>query len=136
MGIDFKDLIKGIELIRVVVIESNDKNKEQINKGVATLRKQLEANWTPIVSVPEEGVGIYGLSDESGESMAGIAILVNDGGDVVIGNLVGEISIGKVIKIATQMKTLPPGLMEKLTGFNNAESKEASPDQDKAPAEK
>jgi hypothetical protein len=125
MDIDFKDLVKGIELLRVVVIESNDTNKEQINKGVKKLRQQLESDWTPIVSVPEDGVGIYGLSDESGNAMAGIALLINDDGDVVIGNLVGEVSIGKVIKIATQMKSLPPGLMEQLAGFSGGGSSDA-----------
>lgn len=122
MGIDFKDLVKGIQLIRVVVIEANETNKEKINAGVQKLRTQLESNWTPLVSVPEDGVGIYGLSDDSGNAMAGIALLVNDDGDVVIGNLVGEVSIGKILKIATQMKSLPPDLMEKLAGLSGGSS--------------
>ena len=133
MGIDFKDLVKGIELIRVVVIESNEENKHHITKGVEALRKQLESKWTPIVSVPEDGVGVYGMSDASGDAMIGIAVLVNDDGDVVIGNLVGDVSIGKMLKIATQMKSFPSNIMEKLAGLGGG-TKQSTPAPQDEPA--
>jgi hypothetical protein len=118
-GIDFADLVKDVKLIRVVVIEANKTNRPALDKAVKTLRADLEAKWTPIVSVPQENVGIYAMGDPSGESMTGVAVLVYDGGDAVIGNIVGHVSIGKLIKIASQSDKLPKDLLKKLQGFAN-----------------
>src|SRR5690349_7964925 len=62
-GIDMVDLIKDVKLIRVVVIEANKTNRAALDKGVKALRTELEKGWTPIVSVPEDNVGIYAMSD-------------------------------------------------------------------------
>ncbi len=103
LGIDVGDLIKDIKLIRVMVIEATDKSKDHLNRATAKLRSDLEKNWTPIVSIPEENIGIYALSDKSGEEMAGIALLINDGGDVIVGNIVGNLPLGKILKLAASM---------------------------------
>ncbi|MBT5708213.1 MAG: DUF4252 domain-containing protein [Verrucomicrobia bacterium] len=103
IGINVNDLIKDIKLIRVMVIEASKESEAHLNKGTAKLRSDLESNWTSIVSVPEDNVGIYAMSDKSGENMAGLALLINDGGDVIIGNVVGNLPIGKILKIAASM---------------------------------
>src|SRR5262249_24691522 len=115
-GLDIADLIKDVELIRVVVIEANQTNRAALDKGLKTLRTQLEKKWTTIVSVPEENdnVGVYAMSDAAGESTTGLAVLVHDGSDAVIGNIVGHISIGKLIKIASQSGKVPKDLLKKL----------------------
>jgi hypothetical protein len=118
-GINFADLIKDVKLIRVVVIQANRTNRTALDKAVKTLRADLEAKWTPVVTVPEENVGVYAMGDAAGESMAGLAVLVYDGGDAVIGNVVGRVSLGKLIKIASRMDKLPKGLLEKLGGLGN-----------------
>ena len=119
-GIEFGDLIREIKLVQVVVVEANDENRAELDKGVKALRAKLEADWTPIVTVPEENVGVYAMSDKSGESMAGIAVLVNDGGDAVIANVVGRVSIGKLVQVASRMDKFPKDLLKKLTGFQES----------------
>jgi len=118
-GIDFPDLVKDVKLIRVVVIEANDTNRPALDKGMKTLKGTLEAKWTQIVTVPEENVGVYAIGDPSGDSMAGLAVLVNNDGDAVIVNVVGRVSIGKLIKIASRSDKLPKGMLEKLRAIGN-----------------
>ena len=103
VGINVNELIQDIKLIRIVVIEGNKDNSAQIAKGSAMLRSQLEKNWMPIVNIPDDNVGIYAMSDKSGEEMAGLALLINDGDEAIIGNIVGNIPLGKVLKIAASM---------------------------------
>lgn len=133
-GIDFAELIKDVKLIRVVVIEADQTNRPALDKAVRTLRADLEAKWIPIVSVPENNVGVYALGDPSGESMAGLAVLVYDGGNVVIANIVGRISIGKLIAMASHMHGLPPGLLQQLQGLGGQATSRGSQAEAKAPA--
>jgi hypothetical protein len=130
-GVNISELIKDVKLIRVVVMEGKkDKkknNSEAIAKGMATLRSTLEKSWTPIAVVAEdkEKVGIYALGDPSGESTAGLAVLVHEeGGDAVIANIVGRVSVGKIMKAASQMGKLPKDLLKKLNSAGGDEGKE------------
>jgi hypothetical protein len=118
-GIDLPDLLKDVKLIRVVVIEATTNNRPALDKSMKELRAELDGKWTPIVTVPESNVGIYALGDPSGESMAGIALLVYDNGEAVIANVVGHVSIGKVIKIAMQTGKLPKDLLKQLQSFGD-----------------
>lgn len=125
-GAEFAELIKDVKLIRLVIIEANQTNRPALDAAVKSLRAELEAKWTPIVAVPEENVGVYAMGDPSGEKVAGIAVLVYDGGDAVIGNVVGHVPIGKVIRLASQMNKLPKGLLKKLQGMNSSTSTSTS----------
>jgi len=120
-GVDIADLIKDVKLIRVVVIEANQTNRPALDKALKALRSQLEKKWTTIVSVPEdkEHVGVYAMSDPAGESTTGLAVLIYDDSDVVIGNIVGHIAIGKLIKIASQSGKVPKDLLKKLQTLGN-----------------
>jgi hypothetical protein len=132
-GINFKDLVKDIKLIRLVVIEAREETRPHIEKAVAELRKKVAATWTPIIIVQEENVGIYALGDESGDGMAGLALIIYDKGNTVIANIVGKVSIGKVLRIATQMNAIPKDILEKLSGTSGRtddRSKESSPKED------
>jgi hypothetical protein len=137
-GINFADLVKDVQLIRVVVIEAKTNDRVALEKGVTTLRSELEAKWTPVVSVPEENdsVGIYAMGDPKGESMTGLAVLVHDSGDTVIVNIVGHVSIGKLIRIATRMHGLPKDLLQKLGGLGNPADAKSGSDKDDASAQK
>lgn len=120
-GIDLADLVKDVKLIRVVVIEGNKSNKAELEKAMKKLRTEVESKWTSLVGVHDEGdtVGVYAMGDPSGDSMAGLAVLVHDGkgGDTVIVNVVGNVSIGKLIKIASQSNKLPKDLLKQLQGI-------------------
>ncbi len=118
-GINFADLVKDVKLIRVVVIEANQTNRVALDKAVKALKATLESKWTQIVTVPEENVGVYAMGDPSGDSMAGLAVLVHDGNDAVIVNIVGHVSIGKLIKVASHSGKLPKGMLEKLRAIGN-----------------
>jgi hypothetical protein len=120
-GMDIADLIKDVKLIRVVVINANHTTRATLDKAMKTLRDELEKKWTTIVSVPEEKehVGVYAMSDPAGESTTGLAVLVFDGNDAVIGNIVGRVSIGKLVKIASQSGKLPKDFLKKLQGLGN-----------------
>jgi hypothetical protein len=110
----------------LVVIEKVSKtNKAALKEGLATLRATLESKWTPVTVVPDENVGIYALGDPAGESMAGLAVLVDNGGDTVIANIVGRVSLGKIIKIASNMNKIPKDFLTKLSGGGAGEEKPA-----------
>jgi hypothetical protein len=118
-GIDLPDLLKDVKLIRVVVIQANTNNRPALDKSMKELRAELDGKWTTIVSVPDSNVGVYAIGDSAGESMAGIAVLVYDNGEAVIANVVGHVSIGKLIKIATQSGKLPKDLLKQLQNFGD-----------------
>lgn len=125
-GLSLKDLVDDIKLIRVVVIGADDKHGDAIDRGLKKLKAELEESWTSIVSVPGENVHIYARSNNAGDRMAGIALVVADGGSVVLGNVVGEIPIGKILKIATKLKgdMIPAELLEQLAGLSNSKEEE------------
>jgi len=117
-GINIAELIQDIKLIRVVVMQGNKTNSEAIAKGIAILKSTLDEKWTPITVVAEddEKVGVYAMSDPSGESTAGLAVLIHEGGgDAVIANIVGRVSLGKIVKAASQMDKFPKDLLKKLS---------------------
>lgn len=116
LGTDLGDVVKEVKLIRVLVFESEKNQKAALDKGMKALQEILDAKWTSIVSVPEENVRVYAIGDAAGESVAGIALLIQDGEDAVVANVVGHVSLGKLLKIATESKKLPKDLLKKLSG--------------------
>jgi hypothetical protein len=117
-GINVSELIQDIKLIRVVIMKPNPTQGEAVAEGMTKLKSTLEAKWTAIAVVTEqkEKVGVYAMSDPSGESIAGLAVLIQDsGGEAIIANVVGRVSVGKLIKVASQMNKFPKDLLKKLT---------------------
>jgi len=116
-GIDLADLVKDIKLIRIVVVEVTQTNKQALDTAVKTLQKELVAKWTPIVQVTEDKVNIYAMRDAKGESPAGLAMLCNNDDDVIIINVVGHVSIAKIINIASKNNNkVINDVVKKLTG--------------------
>jgi hypothetical protein len=132
-GINLSELIQDVKLIRVVVMEGRKEHGEAIAKGVAALRASLEKNWTPITAVSEgkEHVGVYAISDASGESTAGLALLIHDGNEAVIANIVGKVSIGKILSVASKMDKFPKDLLKKLSGAAGGEKESGKKDGEK-----
>jgi len=111
-GIQLKELIKDIQLIRVVVLEGDQAGHPRVAEGLKKLRAQLESDWISIVQVPEGGVGVYALADYTGSAMQGLAVLVHDGGEAVLVNVVGGVPLAKIISLATSMDKFPKELLK------------------------
>jgi hypothetical protein len=134
--INFAELIKDVKLIRVVVFEAGKADRAALDKGMKDLRAQLDAKWTALVSVADgkENVGVYLRSSDDGDTMAGLALLVHDGSDAVIANIVGKVSIGTVVKAASRMHKFPKDLLKKLTdAVTPAEDKTDQPQKEDKP---
>jgi len=116
---DLSDLVKDVKLIRVLVFEGTKSNRTALAKSMKPLQDELEDKWTALVHVKDEGdnVGVYIKGDASGDSVAGLAVLVHDGGDgdTVIVNVVGHVSLGKLIKFASQSNKFPKDLLKQLS---------------------
>lgn len=122
LGINLKELTQDIQLLRVVVLDADDEHQEAVRKGLKKLHAQLEEHWTAIVSLPEDNVHVYARSDESGEELAGLALLVAEDGEAVIGNLVGNVPIGRIAKIAAHLgeDMVPRELLQTLATLHGA----------------
>ena len=64
-----------------------------LSKGIEPI--ELDA-LSARLAVPKDNVFIYARSEASGEKLAGAALLVADGNNLVIGNLVGHVPLGKL----------------------------------------
>ncbi len=103
-GINVADLTQGIQLIRVVVFEVKDPDKQKIvSSGIEELKKSMSSKWMPIVNVPDGNVTLFAMADETGKRLAGLAMMVAEKNSAVIGNIVGEVQIGKIIAAAGKM---------------------------------
>lgn len=103
-GINVADLTQGIQLIRVVVFEVKDPEKQKkVSSGIEKLKKSMSSKWMPIVNVPDGNVTVFAMGDETGKRLAGLAMMVAEKNSAVIGNIVGEVQIGKIIAAAGKM---------------------------------
>jgi Ca2+/Na+ antiporter len=123
MGVNIADIVDDIQLIRFVVFEAKDPQTKEIAKsGLQKLRESMSSKWMPIVNVPDDNVTIFAMGNETGNRLAGLAMLVADNSDVVIGNIIGDIQLGKIIGIASQFALKAGGdpkakeALEKLLG--------------------
>jgi hypothetical protein len=127
---DLADLVKDVKLIRVLVFEGTKSNRAALAKSIKPLRDELDDKWTSLVRVKDEGdnVGVYVKGDATGDSVAGLAVLVHDGddGDTVIVNVVGHVSLGKLMKFASQSGKLSPELFKQLSAAGVMPSAEAN----------
>lgn len=137
-GLNLKDLVKDIRLIRLVIIENQPQHQKLVEKGMADLRAVLRDKWTCVVDLPSENIGIYAISGEDGQSMAGVALLIHGKGDAIVANIIGKVSIGKLVQAAGQLKSLPPELLGKLSALGGGAPSEPAkePAADPAPAAK
>jgi hypothetical protein len=137
-GINLTELVKEIQLIRVMIIESTPANRAHVDSAVTALRQDLTSKWNTVVSIPEENIGVYAVSDPSGEKLAGLAVLIADDGDVIIGNVVGNLPLGKILKIAAQIQG-PNGdlirrALSEFTGMASQTQTESAPAESAAKA--
>lgn len=127
-GVNISELTKDIQLLHMVVFEAKDpQTMEAAKSGLEKLKKSMNSNWMPIVNVPDGNVTIFAMGDETGSRLAGLALMVADKKAVVVGNIVGEVQIGKIIAAATKIAAkggLNPGengtLLKLMEGLNPA----------------
>jgi len=113
--INIADLTKDIQLVHMVVFDAKDPEMlESARSGLEKLKKSMSSKWTPIVNVPEGNVTIFAMGDETGNRLSGLAMMVSDTNAVVIGNIVGEVQIGKIIAAASKIAAK--------SGFNPGEN--------------
>lgn len=117
MGIELSSLVKDIDLIRLIVIGTEEAQKTNVSNGIKALRTQLNDEWMSIISVPDGGVGIYAKTNDTGETMEGISALISNGDDAVIINIVGRVPLAKIIQIAGSMNKLPKDFLKNLGNF-------------------
>jgi len=125
-GINISELTKDIQLLHIVVFETKDPQMaEATRSGLENLKNSMSSKWMPIVNVPDGNVTIFAIGDETGSRLAGLAMMVADKNAIVIGNIVGEIQIGKIIAAASKIAAkggLKPGendILQKLMGGLN-----------------
>ncbi|MEJ2108730.1 MAG: DUF4252 domain-containing protein [Acidobacteriota bacterium] len=125
-GVNIADLTKDIQLMRMVVFDAKDpETMKAARSGLEKLKKSMGSKWLPIVNVPEGNVTIFAMGDESGSRLGGLALMVSDANAVVIGNIVGEVQIGKIVAAASKIAAkggFDPGkneMLQKLMGGMN-----------------
>ncbi len=87
------DLFSKLERVRVLVGSPKKVETASVGSIISDARMRLEnSGWDKILTVEEEDEQVYLYSLEQGEAIAGLTVLVNDGGDeVVLVNIAGSI---------------------------------------------
>ena len=136
-GINIGDLTDGIQHIRVVVFEVKDPEMQKmVSSGVDKLKKSMSSKWMPIVNVPDGNVTVFAMGDETGKRLAGLAMMVSEKNSAVIGNIVGEVQIGKIIAAAGKIAASDAGVKEALNKMLQGMKPPPPPDSEApAPAE-
>ena len=98
---EFAEIVSNLEAIRVRIAPMEnldpDKARSAMAQGAALLE---ERGWQAMVRIRDEDEQVYIYSLESGESMAGMTVLVVDSDEAVMVNLVGDIdfeSLGSLV---------------------------------------
>jgi hypothetical protein len=107
---DAAKLLRSVELVRVNVVGLTDENREEMQKRVEKIRRDLDSHgWERNVNVQGkkgEDVGVY-TSTRGGEALAGVAITVIDPKNVVLVNVVGEIRPEQIAALGESLNIKP-----------------------------
>ena len=107
-----------IEHIRIMVVPFDPEHADRVASDVVKLADKLKRDqWYPIVHVREEPevVNIYSRLD--GDKMAGLAVIVTDGQELVFINIVGEMDparIGSIIGMVSGGEGVDPEFLQNL----------------------
>jgi len=103
-------LIRSVRLIRVNVVGLTDENRDAMKKRVEKIRSNLEEKgWERNVNVQGkdgEDVGVY-TKTRGGEALAGVAVTVMDSENVVLVNVVGDITPAQVASLGESLNIKP-----------------------------
>jgi hypothetical protein len=103
-------LLRSVRLVRVNVVGLTDENREEMEKRVTQIRRDLdEKGWERNVNVKSkdgEDVGVY-TKTRGGEALEGIAITVVESKNAVFVNLVGDIKPDQVAALGESLNIKP-----------------------------
>ena len=103
-------LIRSVRLVRVNVIGLTDQNRDEMEKRVQKIRDDLEEKgWERNVNVQGkdgEDVGVY-TKTRGLEALAGVAVTVVDSENLVLVNVVGDISPDQVASLGESLNIKP-----------------------------
>ena len=107
---DVARLIRSVQLIHVNVVGLTDENRDEIQKRVTKFRDSLDAQgWDRNVNVRDkngEDVGVF-TKTRGGDALAGLAVTVTDGKDVVLVNIVGDIRPDQIAALGESLNIKP-----------------------------
>lgn len=103
------EVLRGLQLVRVNVIGLNAENRDEMEKRVKAIRSELEArHWERIVTAQksDEDVSVF-LKMRGDEAVEGLAVTVQDKGEVVLINIVGNIQPEKIALVGERLNIEP-----------------------------
>lgn len=107
---DAANLLRSVQLVRVNVVGLTDENREEMQKRVQKIRRDLDSHgWERNVNVQGkdgEDVGVYTCT-RGGEAFAGVAITVMDQKNVVLVNVVGDIRPEQIAALGESLNIKP-----------------------------
>ena len=107
---DVAELIRGLQLIRVIVIGLDEENRAEMEKRIKKIRSELDAKgWERVVTAQkkDEDVGVY-LKTRGADAVEGLVITVIEGNrEAVLINIVGDIKPDKIAVIGERMNIEP-----------------------------
>jgi hypothetical protein len=96
------EVLKGLKGVRVNVMGLTDENRDEIQKRVASIRKELDTKgWERVVTAMKEGndVGVF-MRTRGSQAVEGIVVTVLEGNKhAVLVNVVGDIQPEKLSMI-------------------------------------
>jgi len=107
---DAAKLLRSVQLVRVNVVGITDENREEMQKRVQKIRRDLDSRgWERNVNVQGkdgEDVGVYS-NTRGGEALAGVAVTVIDSKNIVLVNVVGDIKPEQIAALGESLNIKP-----------------------------
>ena len=105
-------LIGNLKRVRVNVVGLDDSNREDAIKHIESLRRKLEADgWTQMVTVREKNDGSnvdVHVKQRGDDVIDGLVVtVIDDKGEAVLVNIVGNISAHQIAKVAENLNIEP-----------------------------
>src|SRR6478735_1629173 len=105
-------LIGNLKRVRVNVVGLDDSNREDAIKHIESLRRKLEADgWTQMVTVREKNDGSnvdVHVKQRGDDVIDGLVVtVIDDKGEAVLVNIVGNISADQIAKVAENLNIEP-----------------------------
>ena len=124
-------LIANLKHVRVNVVSLDDSNREGAIKHIEGIRRKLEADgWTQMVTVREKNDGSnvdVHVKQRGDDAIDGLVVtVIDDKGQAVLVNIVGNISADQIAKVAENLNIEPlHGMRVKLKHKAHGKDKDA-----------
>jgi hypothetical protein len=103
------EFIQGLKQIRVNVLGLTKENREDLTGRIASIREKLDKNgWERVATVIEKknDVGVF-LKLKDAQVVEGLCVTVNDGKQVVLVNIIGDIRPEKLSSVGERFNIEP-----------------------------